>query len=134
MAELTDKQIQVIEALVEGMTQRDAAKAAHVNECTVSSWRNSDAAFVAELNTRRKYIWDAKVNELRGLAGGAIKTLADLHKHGDSDAIRLKAAVAILDRGGLADVGAAGIGPTTSEEVEKNWRQLNIIEELTAWG
>jgi len=92
---ITPQQEAVILELIAGKTQKEAAHAAGVAPETVSRWMKNDYVFIAELNARRKDVWRAHRDALRGLASEAVAAMGDLLKSKD-ERVRLQAASAIL--------------------------------------
>jgi len=119
---VTGQQDKVINAMLSGQTQRAAAEAAGVAPESVSRWLASDAVFVAELHARRAQLWDANRDKLADLASEAIDTVCKLMRSGDTDALRLRAALAIWKAQGFAD-GARPDGETDAGRIEKAWRK-----------
>jgi hypothetical protein len=61
--------------LVTGKTDTEAAAALGVHRTTVSAWRQHHPAFRAELNRRRKELYGAAADRLRGMVGKALDAL-----------------------------------------------------------
>jgi DNA-binding CsgD family transcriptional regulator len=72
---LSIKQLNAIELLIRGYTDREVAKRIRVTRQTVCTWRNHNSAFISELNLRRQALWGANTEKLRGLAAKAIEVL-----------------------------------------------------------
>jgi len=107
---LSPKQVQVIASLASGATVTDAAKEADIDRTTVYLWKKTDDLFAAELNRSRREYADAVNGQLRGLAAEAVKTVREILTGADvSPAVRLKAALSVLQAAGAL---AVGIGPT----------------------
>jgi hypothetical protein len=116
---LTPQQEVVVLQLMGGATQRDAAERGGVTPETVSRWLHQDAQFVAELNRRRRAVWEAHADALRSLAGRAIGTL-DALLDADDERVQLAAAAAILKATALQNAGRPG-GPTSEAEIRMDW-------------
>ena len=118
--DLAPAQYRAITAMVGGATITAAAEAAGVSRPTVYNWLDGSPAFVAELNKLRAEQRDAIRDELRGLAPIAVVTLRRLLEC-SSPSVRLRAALAVLDR-----VGAEAIGPTDAGKiaVSQKWDDL----------
>ncbi len=116
---LTVQQEGVILHVLSGATQCEAAQQVGVAPETVSRWMHNDAQFVAELNRRRRALWDAHADTLQSLAGQAIGTLEGLLNAND-DRIRLAAAVAILKATALHEAGRPS-GPTDEAAIRMDW-------------
>ncbi|MBT7123312.1 MAG: helix-turn-helix domain-containing protein, partial [Clostridia bacterium] len=74
--QLNPEQEQAIALILTGQTDQAIADAVGVTRQTVNGWRNHNANFIAVLNQRRAVIWESHTERLRGLASGAIDTLA----------------------------------------------------------
>ena len=114
-AVLSGEQLAVIDALLAGHSQAEAAKLAGVAAETVSRWVRGAPAFVAELNRRRRDVWQSQAQRLRGLAGRAIDTL-DSMLDSESEAMRFRAACAVLRSLGLGELGKPE-GPFSENDV-----------------
>jgi len=126
---MTGQQEKVLSLMLAGETQKAAAESAGVAPETVSRWMSGDAVFVATLNQRRQDLWDANSAGLRDLAQEAIGVLADVMRHGETDALRLRAAVAVLKSQGL-DVGERPTGKTNPERIKGDWAHETMIDAM----
>ena len=121
--QLNDKQLQAIDLILIGNTDDQVAKYVGVNRSTVNQWKNHNIYFQAELNRRRKEIWEATLDELRSLLSGALRTIKQAIDQGDA-----KIALEVLKMAGLdmrefdSHLGEIGIGWTTPEEIMK-WEE-----------
>ena len=75
--DLTRAQYRVLDDLLLGKTQKDAARDADISEAQVSRWKNHDPAFVAELNRRRREVWEAQREQIVGLVESSIGVLQE---------------------------------------------------------
>jgi len=124
---LTPKQVQVIGSLASGATVTDAAKEADIDRTTVYLWMKTDDLFAAELNRSRQEYADAVNGQLRGLAAEAVKTVREMLTGADVfPAVRLKAALSVLQAAGALAVGTGPTDPTLIEyqRVRNSWEQL----------
>lgn len=112
---LTKAQQEVIELLLAGKDDKEAAEAAGVEWSTVNEWRNTNLLFNVELNRRRRALWESQVERLRGLLALAVDSLESDLKSEDPE-IRHKAAVAMLKM--LGNEILAPAGPMTIEQAE----------------
>ena len=126
---LTGQQEQVIGLLLAGKSQKNAAAEAKVAEETVSRWMHGDALFVATLNQRRQQLWEGNAARLQSLADKAVDTIEDLMDNGETDAVRLRAALAVLKGQGLADAGRPE-GEIDPERLEADWASKQRITAL----
>lgn len=127
---LGSKAARAAELLAGGMQCKDVAERVGVTPQTISAWKNKPE-FEATINRLSMECLKASRQHLQALAVEATETLADLMKSGNGEAIRLKAAQAVLHHVGLTDrksgQWAWGIGPQTAEEIqEENTRRLNM--------
>lgn len=125
----TDKSRQVTAAqelaiarLLSGGTDSEAAEVAGVTRQTVNAWKNSDAAFQAELFARRQAVWQAQEDRLRWLLSVALDVLeGELEARAETLEARkqrLQVAVHVLRASGLYGVPLAPIGTASAEEIE----------------
>ena len=63
----TVEQLNAIDHLVHGATDQETAEAVGVHRVTVTRWRNYDVVFQAELNRRRREVWQVSTDRLRAL-------------------------------------------------------------------
>ena len=129
---LTPEQELAIARLLEGATDAEAAEAAGVTRQTVNTWRNRNPVFMAELNARRRALWDAHQDRLRGLIGRALDVLeedmADDSQSPESRRLRQAAAVQIL----RAAAGLNPDGPVNAGEIEAQQRTQEML--ISAFG
>jgi hypothetical protein len=83
--------------LASGLTVRAAAAKVSVNERTVHTWRD-DPAFVKLVATYQAKLISRSLAKLAGAASRAVKTLVDCLKSNESDSVKVRSAVAILDQ------------------------------------
>ncbi len=134
--QLSVEQENAIDLLLEGKPDREVAEAVGVTRQTVCDWRNHHAAFVAELNSRRKDVWGGQVERLRALVGRAVEVLeADLD--GEDPRLRQAAAVHVLRAvglyGGLHGRKLAPTGPSNASGVRADWAHQAFMDELGVW-
>lgn len=112
---LSVPQLAAVELLAVGKTDTEAAEALGVTRQTVNGWKNHDPAFRAEVNRRRRELWEEAHDRLRGLATKALDVLAGALE-GDRETA-LPAAVHVLKALKVyGEVGAPN-GPATVEGV-----------------
>lgn len=100
---LATKHIRAIKALMENPTVKDAAKAAGISGDTMHAYLRKPE-FLAELKERQDQVLSATVASLSELSGEAAKVLRELlEDEGPSDSVKLRAAVAVLDRAGMGE-------------------------------
>lgn len=120
---LTPAQEAVIDALLAGKTQAEAAALAGVAAETVSRWKRDDALFVATWQNRRRQVWDTHATRLRNLAGKALDVV-----EAGIDAGDLRAAALVLKSVSLSDLTAPA-PEITPEEVKHDW----MLTSLSTW-
>jgi hypothetical protein len=91
--------------------------------------RRGDALFVATFNQRRQQLWESKAARLESLADKAIDTIEDVMENGETDAVRLRAVLAVLKGQGLADAGRPE-RDTDPERIEADWPSERRITAL----
>ena len=128
---LTMEQLNAIDLLIFGKTDREVAETIGVGRNTISKWYKN-AFFVAELNARREELWkDAKLR-LKCLAHEAVDVLSNgLHSSDEKTAI--SSAVHILKTVGLYGEVKDSFGPTTPERAvwdQRAEKELQIYMAL----
>ena len=121
---LTPAQEAVIDQLLAGKSQAEAAALAGVAAETVSRWKRDNVLFVATWQNRRRQVWDAHAQRLRNLAGRALDVVEAGLDDGD-----LRAAALVLKSVNLGDL-AAPEAETTPEAV----KQARFQEALFIFG
>jgi len=119
--ELSIEQQNAIDLLVQGKTDAEVGDAVGVARQTVCNWRNKNAQFIAELNTRRKDIWQSQEDKLRALVAEAVDVLADDLRCSDAKA-RSEAAKFLLRACGFYGQSIEPVGDTEAEDIERSWR------------
>ncbi len=125
--QLTVQQQNAIDLLIQGQSDREVAEAVGVARQTVTTWRNSNADFVAELNRRRQEVWGGQVEQLRQLVAKAVQVLAE-DLEDDDKALRQRAAIHILRAVGLYGANLCPTGSTDSEAVKLEWAREQYFE------
>jgi hypothetical protein len=116
---LTPEQLNAIDLLILGKTDREVAEIVGVRRETVTKW-HKNPFFSVELSIRREELWvDAKLR-LKSLAHEAVNVLTTGLQSSD-EKIAITAAVHILKTVGLYGDWQQGSSPTTPEEAV--WRQ-----------
>ena len=126
--QLSVKQRNAIDLLIQGKSDREAAEAVGVSRQTVNDWRNRNAEFVAELNRRRQDVWGSQAERLRQLVSLAVDVLeADLSDDSSFDTAKRRrqaAAVHVLRAAGLYGQKLEPGGPTNALDVEAGWARM----------
>ena len=116
---LTPEQLNAIDLLILGKTDREVAEIVGVRRETVTKW-HKNPFFSAELSIRREELWvDAKLR-LKSLAHEAVNVLTKGLSSRD-EKVAITAAVHILKTVGLYGELKQDFGPDTPEETV--WRQ-----------
>src|SRR6266403_6401701 len=120
-AGLSPVQAQVIEALAQGQTVSAAAEKAGVHRTTIHHWIRNEPQFKAAVQTAQSE-YAAEVNDgIHELAAHALLTLHDLLRDPTTPhAVRLKTALAILQRPHAPNAGWNLPGPVELEPTETN--------------
>ena len=109
---LTQKQYNAINALLAGATDQYAAKLCGVTRQTVNGWKNNDPEFIAELNQRREALCETYIDQVRAMAGEALKLAAKDLKGSYGCDFNLNRAVQLLKAIGIYGKGAIPKPPT----------------------
>ncbi len=130
---LKEKQIQAAILLMQGKTGREVATELNITPETVSHWR-ANPEFEAFMNELRLDVIKSARDSLKNLSVKATRTLEDLLEKADSDAVRLKAALAILAMAGHTDprngLWAWGIGSTNPDNVAEEQENEKLKEKM----
>ncbi len=128
---LSIEQLNAIDLLVMGRTDREVAEAVGVSRQTVTSWRLYNPHFQAELNRRRKEIWGAAVDKFRSLLLDALETVEKAIKQGDA-----KTALEVLRMAGMdmtkdgSTLGSYLVGEDDPEEIIEKQAKQKQNEQL----
>src|SRR6266568_7805379 len=134
-AGLSPVQAQVIKALAQGQPVSAAAEKAGIHRTTIHHWIRNQPQFKAAVRTAQSE-YAAEVNDgIHELAAHALLTLHDLLRDpATPHAVRLKTALAILQRPHAPNPGWNLPGPVESEPAETNCSATPIaaVTEPTA--
>lgn len=129
--QLNANQEKAIDLLLQGQNDREVAEAIGVSRQTVNGWRRGNAPFVAELNARRRELWQAEHERLRGLLAEAVDVLEVQLKEGEvSDRVRQAAAVHVLKALGLYGVGGVPRGTEDADALAVEWEKAEKAAAL----
>ncbi len=118
---LTPEQLNAIDLLILGKTDREVSEIVGVRRETVTKW-HKNPFFTAELNVKREALWtDAKLR-LKALAHEAVNVLTS-GLHSTDEKIAITAAVHILKVTGLYDKGGVGSIDLPKTPEEAVWAQ-----------
>ncbi len=112
---ITARQTRALHALLAGLDDTAAARAANVQRPTLNKWKNHDADFVAAMNIARRELADGLLDGLRALYGDAVAVIRDALDADKPIAVRLRAAEAIIKNIAPTD------GETDPEAIRVRW-------------
>jgi DNA-binding CsgD family transcriptional regulator len=116
---LTPEQLNAIDLLIFGKTDKEVAETLGIGRNTISKWYKN-AFFIAELNLRREALWKDSKLRLKSLVTEAVNVLTN-GLHSSDEKIAITAAVHILKTVGLYGEVKQDFGPTSPEEAV--WKQ-----------
>lgn len=116
---LTPEQLNAIDLLIFGKTDKEVAETLGIGRNTISKWYKN-AFFIAELNLRREDLWKDSKLRLKSLVSEAVNVLTN-GLHSSDEKIAITAAVHILKTVGLYGEVKQDFGPTSPEEAV--WKQ-----------
>jgi hypothetical protein len=111
---LTPEQLNAIDLLILGKTDREVSETIGVRRETITKW-HKNPFFIAELNVKREELWTDSKLRLKALANEAVNTLTN-GLHSSDEKIAITSAVHILKTVGLYGEVNQSFGPTTPEE------------------
>jgi DNA-binding CsgD family transcriptional regulator len=139
---LTPEQLNAIDLLILGKTDKEVAETIGVGRNTISKWYKN-AFFIAELNVKRDELWADSKLRLRSLASEAVNVLTNGLNSSD-EKVAITAAVHILKTVGLYDKeGKSSVTlPKTPEEAvwarvvedKTNYYKGSRPDALTEWS
>jgi len=115
--QLSQEQMNAIDYLLKGQSDRAAAEAVGVNRQTIWDWRNNDPLFIAELNRQRVEHWSEARERLKSLANRALDVVEQQLNSSDPRAALAAAKYVLQGTRLLGDTDLPIKGPTTPEEV-----------------
>ena len=130
--QLSQEQMNAIEHILQGKSDRAVAESVGVARQTIWEWRNHDVLFIAELNRQRSELWREAHQRLKILANRALDAVEQQLDSGDPK-VSLAAARYILQ--GTRLLGETDLpknGPTTPEDVIMARLRKQAWEELEA--
>jgi len=128
---LTPEQLNAIDLLIFGKTDKEVAETIGVGRNTVSKWYKN-AFFIAELNARREGLWRESKDRLKALVYDAVNVLSNGLNSSD-EKIAVTSAVHILKTVGLYGEVKGVFGPTTPERAvwdQRAEKELDIYMAL----
>ena len=73
--QLTERQLKVVDLLISGVTQSEAARQTNIARQTINLWINKSPKFKAEMNLRRTEIWKGYKDKLRSMVSKSLDIL-----------------------------------------------------------
>ena len=132
--QLSQEQMNAIEHLLQGKSDRAVSEAAGVSRQTVWEWRNRDPLFIAELNRQRSEMWQEAHQRLKSLANRALDVVEQQLDSGDPKASLAAAKYILQGTRLLGDTNLPKSGPTTPEAVILERLRSEARSELYAEG
>jgi len=118
--DLTTAQEIAIATLIRGATVSAAAEEAGVARQTVSTWKNTNPAFIAALNRERRHVWEHEQDRVRAVRTKALEVIAGA-LNGNESFDRAMEVLKVLSR-----LNAQPTGPTTPERVAEEQAFLRL--------
>ena len=72
---LSERQELAIDYILQGLTDKEVAEKVGVTRQTVNEWKNKNSAFIAELNRKKKMLYEAIMQRLINLSSKALETV-----------------------------------------------------------
>ena len=126
--QLSEQQLNAVEYILQGMSDRVVAEKCNVTRQTIWEWRNRDPLFIAALNQRRQEVWAGSRERLKNLATKALDVF-ERSLDNEDPKIQLVAAQTILKRV-IPDNITSPTGPTTAEGVIYQWERDKVVAEV----
>jgi hypothetical protein len=130
--QLSLEQMNAIEYLLQGQSDRAVAGAVGVSRQAVWDWRNNDPLFIAELNRQRVELWREARERLKSLANRALDVVEQQLNSGDPKAALAAAKYVLQGTKLLGDTDLSIKGPMTPEEVILEKLRSEARQELKA--
>ena len=132
--QLSQEQMNSIEHILQGKSDRAVAEAVGVVRQTIWEWRNHDPLFIAELNRRRSELWWDARERLKSLANRALDVVEVQLDSGDPKAALAAAKYVLQGTRLLGETDLPTGGPMTPEDVIMNRLRIEARMELEAQG
>ena len=123
---LTPEQLNAIDLLIFGKTDKEVAETIGVGRNTISKWYKN-AFFIAELNARREELWKDSKNRLKALVHEAVNVLSSGLQSSD-EKVAVTSAVHILKTVGLYGEVKGDFGPISPERFVWDQRAEKELE------
>jgi hypothetical protein len=114
---LSQEQIDAIEYLLQGKSDKVIAEIVGVSRQTIWEWRKQDPLFIAEVNRRRVALWNEACERMKSLANRALDVL-ELQLNSNDPKTSLAAAKYVLQGTQLlGDTNLRVGGPTNPKQI-----------------
>lgn len=114
LGRLAIEQLNAIDLLITGASDRDVAARVGVSRSQVCRWRNYDPDFGAEVNRRRAEVWGRTADRLRALLPRALDRVAEAL---DDPICGATAAFQLLKLAGVERLDLGATGPTDAAAI-----------------
>jgi len=132
--QLSQEQMNALEHLLQGKSDRAVSEAVGVARQTVWEWRNRDPLFIAELNRQRSEMWKEARERLKTLANRALDVVESQLDSGDPKASLAAAKYILQGTRLMGDTDLPSSGLMTPEDVIMSRLRTEARMELLAQG
>ena len=132
--QLSQEQMNALEHLLQGKSDRAVSEAVGVARQTVWEWRNRDPLFIAELNRQRSEMWKEARERLKTLANRALDVVESQLDSGDPKASLAAAKYILQGTRLMGDTDLPSSGLMTPEDVILEKLRTEARMELLAQG
>ena len=127
--ELSPRQVEVLAILADGNSIAEASRRTGVSRTTVHDWLNRNPVFATGLNRIKAERLESLRSDIHSLAAPALETLRGVLTDAEQPAaVRLKAALAVLDRVGAGQPEV--IGPTDPSVIRRERQRTMMRDSL----
>jgi len=127
-AELTPKQIKALPFLAAGLTAVEVSKKLKISQQQISEWKRNPT-FVGALRRARQRAFETVHEAFEQLAGEAVSTLHALLRNADTESVKLRAAMFVVEQLQVSRISQAAQSPTYSMD-----GSVDIEKVLAALG
>jgi transcriptional regulator with XRE-family HTH domain len=107
LTKLSIEQLNAIDVLITGASDREVAEKVGVSRQVVTNWRLYHPEFQAELGRRREAVWSLSADKMRSLLPRALAILDETFDD-SKNPDRLKLALEIINRSGIFEAFKSG--------------------------
>jgi len=123
---LTIEQLNAIDLLITGKTDKEVADVVGVNRVTITKWRNYDLSFQAQLNKCRKEIWNVSIDKMRALVPLAMERLKKEFESENG----WKVALEVIKIAGIEGEQIKDVGHDNSDKILNELAEKRTRDEL----